>query len=251
MKFTKEGQQMDLNFFDNIKIAHKGLHNESEKIPENTCLAVYEAIRKGYPVEIDVHLTKDNKIIVMHDDNLSKMVGVNKKIRNLTYEELSKYTIKNSEERVPLLTDILDIVQGKEIVLIEIKTYYKVGKLEKELVKILDKYDGKFAVQSFNPVAVKWFEKNRPNYIRGLLSGGFEQNRFNFIKRIVLRRLWLLKWANPHFVAYEINDLTKKKAENIKKKNMKLLAWTVDTKTKHEKAMELCDGEIFEAYGEK
>ena len=150
---------MNLSFFDDIKIAHRGLHDGNEKIPENTRLSVLEALKKGYPIEVDVHLTKDNKIIVMHDDNLLRMVGVDKKIRELTFDELSKYTIKNSEEKIPLLTEILDIVNGQEMVLIEIKTYNDVGPLEEEIVKILDDYRGKFAVQSFNPVTVRWFKK--------------------------------------------------------------------------------------------
>lgn len=237
---------MNLNFLNDIKIAHRGLHDGNDSIPENTCLSVSEALSKGYPIEIDVHLTKDNQIIVMHDDNLLRMVGIDKKIRDLNYDEISEYTIKDSQEKIPLLTEILDIVHGKEMVLIEIKTYDNVGPLEEELVKILDNYKGKFAVQSFNPFAVKWFKKNRPNYIRGLLSCGFDYNKFNFIKRVVLRKLWLLNWADPHFVSYEITDLTKKKAEKVKKKNIKLLAWTVDSEKKHQKALELCDGEIFE-----
>jgi glycerophosphoryl diester phosphodiesterase len=231
---------------NNIKIAHRGLHDGNKNIPENTCLSVQHAIGKGYPVEVDVHLTKDNKIIVMHDDNLVRMVGVDKKIRELTYDELSEYTIKNSTEKIPLLTEVLDIVNGKGFILIEIKTYNDVGPLEKEIVKILDNYNGKFAVQSFNPFAVKWFKDNRPEYMRGLLSCGFDHDKFNFIKRVVLRNLWLLRVVNPHFVSYEISDLTKKKAEKIKRNNMKLLTWTVDDEKKHQKALELCDGEIFE-----
>ena len=237
---------MNLSILNDIKIAHRGLHDGNENIPENTCLSVSKALNNGYSVEVDVHLTKDNKIVVMHDDNLLRMVGIDKKIRELTYEELSEYTIKNSEEKIPLLTDILNIVCGKEMILIEIKTYNEVGPLEEEIVKILDDYKGEFAVQSFNPFAVKWFKKNRPDYIRGLLSCGFEHDKFNFIKRVVLRKLWLLNWAEPHFVSYEITDLTKKKAAKVKRKNMKLLAWTVDSDNKHKKALELCDGEIFE-----
>lgn len=235
---------MDLTFLNDIKIAHRGLHDGNKNIPENTCLSVQQAINKGYPVEVDVHLTKDNKIIVMHDDNLIRMVGVDKKIRELTYAELSEYTIKNSKEKIPLLTEVLDIVNGKEFILIEIKTYNDVGPLEKEIIKILDNYAGKFAVQSFNPVSVMWFKKNRPEYIRGLLSCGFEEG--GFIKRVILRRLWLLRLTNPHFVSYEITDLTKKKAEKVRNKNIKLLSWTIDSETKHQKALELCDGEIFE-----
>ena len=237
---------MNLDFMDNIKIAHKGLHDDGKTVPENTLAAIKMATEKGYPIEIDIHLTKDNRIVVIHDDNLFAMVGINKKVKELTYSEISKYYIKNSNEKIPLLEDVLEVVAGKVMLFIELKTYYKVGPLEKELVKLLDKYDGQFAIQSFNPFSVRWFRKNKPEYIRGLLSCGFDFNKYNFIKRVVLRRLWLLKVANPHFVSYEISDLNDNKVRRIKNKNMKLIAWTIDNKEKYDKAIKLCDGIIFE-----
>lgn len=237
---------MNLDFIDNIKIAHKGLHDNGKTIPENTLAAIKVAVEKGYPIEIDVHLTKDNKIVVIHDDNLSAMVGINKKVKELTYSEISKYNIKNSNEKIPLLDDVLELVNEKVMMFIELKTYYRVGPIEKELVKLLDKYGGKFAVQSFNPFSVRWFRKNRPEYIRGLLSCGFDLDKHNFIKRVILRKLWLLKVARPHFLSYEISDLTDQKAKKIKSQNIKLLGWTVENEEMYEKAQRLCDGIIFE-----
>ena len=231
---------------DNIKIAHKGLHDNGKTIPENTLAAIKNASEKGYPIEIDVHLTKDHKIVVIHDDNLFAMVGIKKKIDELTYSEISQYNIKNSNEKIPLLEDVFKVVAGKVMLFIELKTYYKVGPLERELVKLLDKYDGKFAVQSFNPFSVRWFYKHRPEYIRGLISCGFDFNKYNFIKRVVLRKLWLLNIAKPHFVSYEINDLSEKKAEKIKNKDIKLLAWTIENEEMYEKSQNLCDGIVFE-----
>lgn len=237
---------MNLDFINNIKIAHKGLHDGGKMILENTLLAIKNAVEKGYSIEIDVHLTKDNRIVVIHDDNLLSMVGVDKKVKELTYAEISKFNIKNSNEKIPLLEEVLSIVNCKVSIFIELKTYYNVGPLEKELVKILDKYDGNFAVQSFNPFSLRWFKKNRPKYIRGLLSCGFDSDKYNFIKRVVLRRLWLLNVASPNFVSYEISDLNDEKVQKIKKRNIKLIAWTIDNKEKYDKAIKLCDGIIFE-----
>ena len=93
---------------------------------------------------------------------------------------------------------------------------------------------------------MRWFKKNRPKYIRGLLSCGFDSDKYNFIKRVVLRRLWLLNVASPHFVSYEISDLNDEKVQKIKKRNIKLIAWTIDNKEKYDKAIKLCDGIIFE-----
>ena len=69
----------NLDFFSEIKIAHKGLHEIDKGIFENTIVAFEKAVQKGYPIELDIHLTKDRKIVVMHDNNLLEMTGIDKR----------------------------------------------------------------------------------------------------------------------------------------------------------------------------
>ena len=58
----------NLNLLLNLPIAHRGLHNDL--IPENTIHAIDSAFKNNFNCEIDVRLTKDNKVIVFHDDSL-------------------------------------------------------------------------------------------------------------------------------------------------------------------------------------
>lgn len=236
----------NLEFFSGIKIAHKGLHDAAKWVPENSIIAFEKAVEKSYPIELDIHLTRDRKIVVMHDDNLMEMVGVDKKIRDLTYDEISEYKIKNSEQKIPLLEDVLKIVNGKVLLVVELKTYYNIGPLERELVKVLEGYNGKIAVQSFNPFCLAWFKKNKPEYIRGLLSSDFRFHRYSFVKRVILKDLWLAKVGKPDFVAYDINALNDRIVSKIKSMKAKVIAWTIDDAEKLKKAESMCDGIIFE-----
>ena len=151
----------DLKFLKDSLIAHRGVHIDA---PENTINAFKEAVKKKYIIEFDVHLLKDNTVVVFHDDNLKRMTGQNKKLKDCTYEEIKDLQLLDSNDYIPTLKEVLKIINGKVPIIVELKSDRKVGLLEKELVKQLDKYKGKFCVKSFNPLSIRWFRKNKPDY---------------------------------------------------------------------------------------
>ena len=158
----------DLSFLQNKIIAHRGV-NDNNKVVENTLESFSNAVKLGYAIEFDIHLLKDNEIVVYHDDNLKRLTGINKDLKDLTYDDIKDIKLLNTNQTIPKLSEVLKLVNGKVPIIIELKYDRKVGLLEKELVKYLDNYKGKFAVKSFNPLIVRWFKINRKDYIRGLL----------------------------------------------------------------------------------
>ena len=157
----------DLSFLKNNLIAHRGLHNKD--IPENSIPAFKNAIKNNYIIELDIHLLKDNTIIVFHDDNLQRMTTKNIELKNTTYGKIKNLKLNNTNYTIPTLSEVLKLVSGKVPLIIELKYDRKVGLLEQELVKQLDDYKGNFCIKSFRPQTVRWFKKNKPDYIRGLL----------------------------------------------------------------------------------
>lgn len=101
--------------------AHRGLHNLSEGVPENSMAAFRRAAEHGYGIELDVQLTRDGQVIVAHDYDLKRICGIEKEIDSLTYEELSRFPILGTEERIPLLEDVLKLVKGQVPLIVEIK----------------------------------------------------------------------------------------------------------------------------------
>lgn len=107
--------------FDNTMIAHRGLFNNNSDAPENSLAAFRNALEHGFGMELDVQLTKDGKLVVFHDFDLKRMCGVHKKLTELTYAELEQYSLKNSTEKIPLFSDVLELVNGKVPLVVEIK----------------------------------------------------------------------------------------------------------------------------------
>lgn len=235
----------DLSFLKDHLIAHRGMHNIEKGIPENSIKAFKEAIKNNYLIELDVHLLKDNTIIVFHDDNLKRMTGIDKKVKDTTYQEIKKLKLNNTNNTIPTLKQVLDIINGKVPVIIELKCDIKSGPLEKELVKILKDYKGKYAVKSFNPKTIYWFKKNYPNIIRGQLSSDFKNKKMNKIKKYLLKNMLLNKITNPDFISYDIKAIPNKTLNKYKNEKL-ILSWTIKNKKDLEKAKKYCDNYICE-----
>ena len=129
----------DLTFLTSSLIAHRGVHND--KIEENTLLSFKRAIEKRYIIEFDVHMLKDETLVVYHDYSLKKLTGVNKIIEDLTYNELKKIKLKTGQ-MIPTLKEVLNLIDGKVPVIIELKGNLKPGKLEELVAQNLDEYKG-------------------------------------------------------------------------------------------------------------
>ena len=212
----------------NNTYAHRG-YFDNKKIPENSIEAFRKAIRLGYNIELDVHITKDNKIVVFHDNNLLRMCGVKIKVEDCTYDELKKYKLLNTKYRIPLLTDVLKLVNGKVNLLIETKVVKHNYKLERELSKILDNYEGYFAIQSFNYQSINWFKKHKKEYIIGVLTSDFKNKKINFIYKLISKTLFFDKILNVDFIAFDMRALPNKYIIKLRK-NKPVLGWTYKTK---------------------
>ena len=121
-------------------IAHRGLH--SELVPENSLTAFRLAVEKCLSIELDVRLTKDCRIVVFHDNDLMRMCGIEGKVFDYTYEQLSAFKLKNSDEKIPLLSEVLKTVDGKVPLLIELKGGAPFGELESRVDHMMKKYKG-------------------------------------------------------------------------------------------------------------
>lgn len=228
-------------FFENPEyccIAHRGLHCSKLEIPENSIEAFEECIKYNFPIELDVMMTKDKRIIVFHDINLKRMTGCDKLVSECTYSEISNLRLDDTESHIPLFSDVLNTVNGSVPLLIEIKNDKLPSVLEKKLVKMLGEYKGELAVQSFNPLVILWLRIFARKIKRGQLSSGgmscFLRNMvFNFITK-------------PDFISYRFNDIGLSLFLKAKRNNIPLICWTVRNMQELEHMRKYCKGYIFE-----
>ena len=226
-------------------IAHRGFHDQDA--PENSLLAFENAIKKGYAIELDVHLISDREIVVIHDDTLKRVTSKDGYVKNLKSEDLKNYKLMGTEEYIPTLKEVLKLVDGQVPLLIEIKNNGKVGELESKLYQMLKNYKGEFAVQSFNPYSLQWFNINAPEILRGQLSGNLKNAKLGFFKKFTLKRMLLNKSVSkPNFISYEAEALPNRYVK--KYKNLPLLCWTVRSQEQYNKVIKYCDNIIFENF---
>ncbi len=229
-------------------IAHRGLHSRDLKIPENSMGAFEAAIVKGLPIELDIHKTADGKTVVFHDDNLKRMTGMDKRIKDCTYDELKALRLGGTEYEIPLLSDVFSLVGGRVPLLVEVKTDLRAGGTEACFMKEAERYKGEYAVQSFSPFSLMWFKKNAPSVPRGQLSSYFEGDRLAALKKLLLKNMYLNPLTKPDFISYNIDNMPGRITDKIKEAGIPLFGWTVRNELDFRRMRNYCDSIIFENF---
>lgn len=233
-------------------IAHRGLHCDELWAPENSPEAFRRAVEKGFPIELDVHLTKDYQLAVFHDDTLERMTGVNVRINTLTMDELRMFRLNDTSERIPCLKEVLDTVRGSVPLYIEIKdTTHKVGRLEKILKKTMQYYKGEWTVVAFNPLRLKWFRKNSAHITRCQLVPSKNRDISlvrKIISSIVFSDFIFRNISKPDIIGYSIDTVPIKKITRAISADAKLLTWTAKAQAELNEAEKYSDFITFENF---
>lgn len=239
-------QQERTAFIDHYRqVAHRGLHDRELGIPENSLPAFARAVEQGKAIELDLHATADNRLVVLHDFQLKRMTGVPGIVEEWTLEDLRKLRLQGTDAQIPTLDEVLELVNGRVPLLLEIKSERlgEVGRLEPVLMKRLASYQGEFILEAFNPEVLVWLHRHAPQYIRGQLGNLDDENKqFKFYSR----HLMFNPLSRPDFIAFDIQKIDYKLRLACRKHGLPLLGWTIRTETELKKADRLCDGVIYE-----
>jgi glycerophosphoryl diester phosphodiesterase len=182
--------------------AHRGDHFEVLH-PENSLLAFRSAVEAGRGVELDVHLSSDGQLVVIHDDTLLRTTGDPRPVSAVPFAELRTLRLEGTAEQIPTLSEVLDVVGGRVPVLVEIKNNGTAGPLEDAVVRELRAYRGQVAVTSFDPLSLGHVAKIAPEIPRGQISGLFSNSALPSYQLFVLQHLMLNFWSRPDFIVYE------------------------------------------------
>ncbi|GAB4020590.1 MAG: glycerophosphodiester phosphodiesterase [Bdellovibrio sp.] len=236
------------NWITQRPIAHRGLHRGME-IPENSLRAFDAAIERGFPIELDVQFTKDRELIVFHDDDLLRLTGREGRVEQVRYDEMKDLKLFGTDQKIPTFAEVLDYVDGRVPLLIELKTLKNHGAMEPLVLELLDQYHGEFAIQSFNPKTVLWLKKNAPEIRRGYLSGLLDDEELNPVTRAFLSHLGPVPFIQPDFIGYDKRGLDSASIRWLKKySQIPVIAWTVREKSEEAKILSLADNIIFEGF---
>ena len=254
-----------------VLYAHRGLHDNSSDAPENSMAAFKKAVEAGYGIECDVQLTRDGIPVIFHDFTLKRVaryaegqaigdgplnedgtVSVPGKISNYTYEQLQQFHLLGSDEKIPKFEDFLELVDGRVPLIVELKIELKDLSVCPAVDKLLSNYKGVYCIESFNPLGVLWYRKNRPNVMRGQLSDEFHKEdpkEFNTVLYFGLTHLFFNFLTRPDFIAFN-RKYPKSLSLWLNRHLYKCLtaAWTIKSQEQLDKATEDFDIYIFDSF---
>lgn len=203
--------------------AHRGA---SAYAPENTLKSFRLAQRLGADgVELDLHLSSDNHLIVMHDESVRRTTDGAGLIKNLPLEQIKKLKIKENQ-KVPSLGEVINILDKKILLNIEIKKYFFSKKITQKLADTFDQYNlyDRAIVTSFSPFTLRKIKKQNHKICVGL--GLLPHFRFGWLVRFV-----------PEIVAVSVHQsgVSPSFVKKMHSRGIKVFAWTIDNEKKIKK----------------
>ena len=229
--------------------AHRGLHDNNSDAPENSMAAFRKAVEAGYGIELDVQLTRDRIPVVFHDETLDRVCGVPGKVRDFTFEELQQFSLLRSQERIPRFADFLNLVDGKIPLIVEIKIHENAAAVCEKVDELLRDYKGVYCVESFHPMAMKWYKEHRPDVVRGQLSTSFNKPfKKESLPENAVHYLLTNFLCRPDFIAYDHlhkHNISRLVCQIFRPLNV---TWTVKSQTQLDACRKDFDLFIFEGF---
>lgn len=247
--FPRTFHRPNKNFLLGRHYAHRGLFDNATEAPENSLAAFQKAVENGYGIELDVQLSKDQVPVVFHDASLKRMCGVDGNVWEYTLAELKQMRLAGSSAAIPTFEEALAVIDRRVPIIVEYKLDVVQTKVCELADALLTQYGGPYCIESFHPLALIWYRKNRPDIIRGQLGQSYWKDKSCRRKpRFLLMSLLVSNAATrPDFIAFEHQD-----AANVSRRLCRLfgalsVAWTIKSREEYEKAKDSFDLFIFDS----
>jgi len=233
-------------------VAHRGLHDTSAGIIENTASAVAAAVAAGYGIEVDLQISRDGEAMVYHDDALGRLTEGDGRLDRMDAAELAAVPFEATSDRMMTLGELLDLVAGKSALFLELKSHFdRDGRLPARAADVVRAYAGPVAVMSFDPWMMEALQELAPGLPRGIVG----QRAYRRADKSPLSARDKLSYvmrglrSRPHFVAYNVNDLPA--AAPLFGRyalGLPLLTWTVRSPQERRRAERWANQMIFEGF---
>jgi glycerophosphoryl diester phosphodiesterase len=235
--------------------AHRGLHDATRGIIENTGSAVRAALDAGYGIEIDVQISADGEAMVHHDPELGRLTEETGRLDQMTEAALRRVAFRGSHERMMTLGDLCDIVAGRVPLLVEMKSRFDGDqRLPLRVAAVLAGYEGPAAPMSFDAAQLGLLRQKAPRLPRGIVAAKYRPHPY-WDQMPPLWRYGMgfllpaLVSARPHFVAYAADNLPAL-APALARHTLcvPVLTWAVRSAVERERVKSFADQIIFEGF---
>lgn len=225
---VRNGSPLDYMNLDMIHVtSHRGF---SAGVPENTLPAIEKAIEEQADfVEVDVRMTKDGELVLLHDDNLWRTTGLNKKIWQTTYEEISRLDAgswkdkRYSGAKIPTLREVFDLCKGKINLNLDIKYHNKKEGLEEKAAALIKEYEMQWqcVITSTSLTALEHIKELVPDIRTGYITYQIYKGYFNN--------------SNIDFFSVRSDLVTKTVSSEVHKAGKEIHVWTVNSRNELER----------------
>ncbi len=237
-------------------VAHRGYHDASNGIIENTPTAIEKAIDKGFGIEVDVQQTSDGEALVFHDNDLDRLADAGGPVAGRTSADLVKLQMLTGSDHLWLLQDLYDLVDGRVPLVVEIKSLLRRDAQADFVRRVVDQtaaYKGPACIKTFDPDMLAIAKAHNSQVLRGIVADaarpGPDYTRHSRMDRFIMRHLLHFPRTSPHFISYSVNDLPSL-GPSVMKTLFKtpIMTWTVRTPGQWEVAKRFANQIVFEGF---
>jgi glycerophosphoryl diester phosphodiesterase len=238
----------------NRPIAHRGLHDARSGVIENTASAAAAAIASNYGMETDLQISADGEAMVFHDDTLERLTNATGAVAKMSRLELQRVTFKVTNDHMLTLRELLDLVAGRILLLLELKSRFDGDtRIARRAIEVLKSYDGPVALMSFDPRLIAAVRGLAPKRLRGIVAERtYDHPDWRFLSTWQKRELALMLHApftRPQFIAYNVQHLPAPVPSLARSLfGLPVLTWTVRTPADQQRAARHADQMIFEGF---
>jgi glycerophosphoryl diester phosphodiesterase len=203
-------------------IAHRGLHDKTRGRFENTLSAARAAVEQGFAIEVDLHPSSDGVPMVFHDHDLERLTGRKGSVRAHSAAELGTFGIGGTADTIPTLRQLLEVVDGKVGLVLELKGEAggDAGFVE-AVARTIAGYQGPLALMSFD----HWLVADARRLVRdrpiGLTAEGKDDMHDEHSA--------FAAQADVDFVSYGIEDLPCRFVREFRESGRPVISWTIRT----------------------
>lgn len=237
-------------------IAHRGLHDRTRGVIENSLDAAEAAVAAGCSIECDVQLSRDGEAFVFHDESLKRLAGVQGDIIEMSSTDIAglRLTGAKGESSIAPLAVLLARVAQRTPVIVEIKSRFDGDmRLAERAAHVAETHGGAIALKSFDPAIVTHLRRRgfRRDIPLGIVAEArFDHPEWDFLDAQMKQSMTcLLHWRDtqPDFLSFCVNDLPHAGAHLARAGlNLPLMTWTVRNPAQWAIAERYADQAIFE-----
>jgi glycerophosphoryl diester phosphodiesterase len=231
----------DVAFLTRQPIAHRGLHDGNHEVWENTLSGAERAIAQGYAIECDLQYAADATPVVFHDDDMERLCNLKLDVRSKSSSELGLISIGGTKDKIPSLKKLLQLVNGRVPLLIELK-----GRKDDDegfassVLEVLEGYKGELGLMSFDTWLLTELKELECPWPVGLTAEG--ETEADFVPH---------REAMSHgldFISYYVMDLPNAFISAERERGIPIFSWTVRTAEQVKHSQQYADQMTFEGF---